>query len=243
LPRAASTEPAGAYDARMPLAHYGILKGNLFTPQEQTYQGQWFHGVFYVTVPAASLPRRCVTDFSSANRDRIQYKVFTNLEQALFARMAALPDGYTELARTAASGAFDYARSAILGPAARQGWIVSDGVDAVRILQDHLSAGPAKVFVFGEPFTDAAPQTDAGVQSQNGMHNVHMNQGDPAHSSDGRDHQADDGIWQDGATIFQNADGSLTAFCSKFVSQTFDTDDRGLPTRTVSPASNAPPAA
>ena len=61
------------------------------------------------------------------------------------------------------------------------------------------------------------------------MHNVHMNQGVPPVSSDGRDHQAADGIWQDGATIFQNADGSLTAFCSKFVSQSLDTDDQGLP--------------
>jgi uncharacterized protein YukJ len=56
-----------------------------------------------------------------------------------------------------------------------------------------------------------------------------MNQGDSAVSSVGRDHQADDGIWQDGATIFQNADGSLTPFCSKFVSQSLDTDDQGLP--------------
>jgi Uncharacterized conserved protein (DUF2278) len=91
----------------MPLAHYGVLKGDLFTPREQTYQGKWFHGVFYLTVPGASLPRRCVTDFSSANRDRIQYKVFTELAVAQFARIAALPDGYTELARSAESGAFD----------------------------------------------------------------------------------------------------------------------------------------
>jgi len=214
----------------MPLAHYGVLKGDLYTPQEQTYQGKWFHGVFYVTVPGAPLPRRCVTDFSSATKNRIQYKLFTKLDPKLFARIAALPDGYTPLAAAAQSGALDYARSPILGATARDGWIVSDGEVAVKKLQDHLSAGPAKLFVFGEPFTDAAPQVDAGVRSQNGMHNVHMNQGDPARSSDGRDHQADDGIWQDGATVFQNADGSLTAFCCKFVSQTFDTDDHGLPT-------------
>jgi len=147
----------------------------------------------------------------------------------MFAGIAALPDGYTALAPGAGSGALDYARSPILGPAARDGWIVSDGAIAVQKLQNQLSAGPAKLFVFGEPFTDTGPQVDAGVRSQDGMHNVHMNQGDPARSSDGRDHQADDGIWQDGATVFQNADGSLTAFCSKFVSQTFDTDGRGLP--------------
>jgi uncharacterized protein YukJ len=61
------------------------------------------------------------------------------------------------------------------------------------------------------------------------MHNIHMNQGDPPISSDGIDHQADDGIWQDGATIFQATDGTLTAFCNKFVSQTFSTNNQGLP--------------
>jgi uncharacterized protein YukJ len=109
------------------------------------------------------------------------------------------------------------------------GWIVSDGVIAVQALQQQLSANPIKIFVFGEPFTDIAPVTENGVQSQNGMHNVYMNQGDPAASPDGHDHQADDGIWQDGATIFLNADGSLSAFCSKFVAQSFDTDNHGLP--------------
>ena len=213
----------------MPLGKYGVLKGDLFTPGEQTYQGKWFHGVFFLTVPGAALPQRCVTDFSSATKDRIQYKIFVNLDPALFATVATLADGYHALGGNSASGALDYTRSPIFGASARDGWIVSDGAVAVQKLQDHLSARPVKLFVFGEPFTDTTPQTDAGVRSEDGMHNVHMNQGDPTHSSDGRDHQADDGIWQDGATVFQNADGSLTAFCSKFVSQTFDTDDRGLP--------------
>jgi hypothetical protein len=234
----------------MPLAQYGVLKGNLFTPQEQSYQGNWFHGIFYVTFPGTTIPRRCVTDFSSANKDLIQYKIFNNLKANLFANIMALPDGYASLATGPTngpnSGALDYVRSPILGPGGcveaivgffnnlggsklSDGWIVSDGVIAVQALQTQLSGKPQKMFVFGEPFTDPAPVNQDGVQSQNGMHNVHMNQGDPPVSPDGTDHQGDDGIWQDGGTIFLNADGSLTAFCSKFVAQTFDTNDQGLP--------------
>lgn len=231
----------------MPLAQYGVLKGNLYTPQEQTYQGTWFHGIFYVIVPNSTIPQRCVTDFSAANKDLIQYKVFNNLNAGLFASIMALPDGYTSLASNPTSGALDYIRSPLLTPAdaaqanattgsggsgttISDGWILSDGEVAVQGLQQQLSAGPVKMYVFGEPFQDPSPTTEDGVESQNGMHNVHMNQGDPPQSSDGHDHQADDGIWQDGATIFENADGSLTAFCSKFVSQNLDTDDQGLPT-------------
>jgi uncharacterized protein YukJ len=217
----------------MPLKQYGVLIGQLFTPQEQTYQGNWFHGIFYVNVPGAAVPRRCVTDFSNATKNLIQYRIFPNLNAVLFANLMALPDGYTALPPSATSGAVDYVRSPILNPGASiptgQGWIVSDGIVAVQQLQDQLSAAPAKLFVFGEPFTDPSISTTDGVQSKDGMHNVHMNQGDPAHSSDGKDHQVDDGIWQDGATFFLNADGSLTAFCSKFISQTFDTNAHGLP--------------
>jgi uncharacterized protein YukJ len=216
----------------MPLAQYGVLKGDLYTPQEQTYQGNWFHGIFYVVVPKSTIPQRCVTDFSSANKDLIQYKVISNLDADLFSKITALPDGYTSLPSNPNSGALDYVRSQLLvppGTAAGDGWIVSDGLIAVQALQQQLSASPQKMYVFGEPFVDRSPVTEDGVESKNGMHNVHMNQGDPPSSSDGRDHQADDGIWQDGATIFVNADGSLTAFCSKFVSQSLDTNDQGLP--------------
>jgi uncharacterized protein YukJ len=217
----------------MPLASYGILKGTLFTPKEQTYQGDWFHGIFYLDVPGATNPQRCVTDFSSANKDLIQYKIFNNLQSSLFANMEALANGYTALAATSTSGALDYVRSAILGPAAgtaiSDGWIVSDGIVAVQLLQKQLSNSPRTLYVFGQPFTDPSPVNQDKVISQNGLHNVHMNQGDPADSSDGKDHQADDGIWQDGGTIFENADGTLTAFCSKFVSQTFNTNPKGLP--------------
>lgn len=219
----------------MPLKAYGILKGDLFTPKEQTYQGDWFHGIFYLTFSGLAIPRRCVTDFSAANKDLIQYKIFEDLDRGLFAGILALLDGYTPLGigpvNGPGSGAIDYARSPLLGAGGnnQSGWTVSDGLVAVQVLQQQLDAGPQKLFVFGEPFTDPEPVTENSVESQNGLHNVHMNQGDPADSPDGRDHQADDGIWQDGATIFLNADGTLTAFCSKFVAQTFDTNDQGLP--------------
>jgi hypothetical protein len=219
----------------MPLKNYGVLKGNLFTPGEQTYQGDWFHGIFFVTIPGVTLPHRCVTDFSAATKDLIQYKVFSNLDSSLFTAMMKLPDGYTPLAigpvNGSNSGALDYARSPLLGATAdeQSGWVISDGLVAVQALQQQLSAKPTKLFVFGEPFTDLSPVNENGIKSQNGMHNVHMNQGDPASSPDGHDHQADDGIWQDGATVFLNADGSLTAFCSKFTAQTFNTNSQGLP--------------
>ena len=167
----------------MPLAQYGVLKADLFISQEQSEQGKWFHGIFYVLLPNTTIPQRCVTDFSSANKDLIQYKIFNNLDAELFSNIAALPDGYTSLSPDASSGALDYIRSPLLGAGGAgsmsDGWVVSDGEVAVEVLQTQLSAGPLKMYVFGEPFQDSSPMTEDGVKSQNGMHNIHMNQGDP----------------------------------------------------------------
>lgn len=232
----------------MPLKNgYGVLAGTLFIPQESTEQGNWFHGVYYMTAPGSNgLPFLCTTDFSSANANNIQYKIFNNLRADLFAPIAALPDGYNSLASTSTSGAIDYVRSPLLGPygcielvvalwnklfgaSLTDGWITSDGNNAVAALQQQLNTRPRRVYCFGEPFDNGTPTTENGVTTQKGMHNVHMNQGDPPPVGGAYNHQLDDGIWQDGCSIFENADGSLTAFCSKFVTQTFNTNDQGLP--------------
>jgi uncharacterized protein YukJ len=72
----------------------------------------------------------------------------------------------------------------------------------------------ASVCVFGEPF-----------RTGHGLHNIHQNQGDPL----GSQWAAENGIWQDGGTIVERADGSLLAFISKFRSQSYATDDEAHP--------------
>jgi hypothetical protein len=59
-----------------------------------------------------------VTDFSSATKDLIQYKIFKNLSGDLFSPIMNLPDGYTALGTGPVSGptsgALDYVRSPLL---------------------------------------------------------------------------------------------------------------------------------
>jgi uncharacterized protein YukJ len=40
---------------------------------------------------------------------------------------------------------------------------------------------------------------------------------------------ASNGIWQDGATIVERADGSYVGFFNKFSTRSFHTDDQGHP--------------
>lgn len=91
-------------------------------------------------------------------------------------------------------------------------WVSSDGDNALNVLEP-LVRSATRIFILGEPY-------DHGL----GVHNVHMNQGDPPGS-----HQDDDGIWQDGAVIVQGSDSSFTVWQVKFNAQSLTTDDSGLP--------------
>lgn len=211
----------------MPLAHYGVLKANFvsFGPDEQ---GQWYHGI--INAEANGIAYQCAVDVESQNNVQVQYQVLHNLPSDVFAPILGLADGYTELARNPTSGALDYVRSQFLSAKGCltvfwffwqrlfgvSPWTSVTGTEAITAM-DQLVSGCDKIYVFGEPYSTG-----------NGMHNVHMNQGDPPISPDGRDHQGDDGIWQDGGVVVHK-DGKLHAFISKFSSQTLNTDDQGLP--------------
>ena len=57
------------------------------------------------------------------------------------------------------------------------------------------------------------------------MHNIHQNQGDPF----GSRWWDENAVWQDGAIMTAQPDGSFLAFVSKFSSQAAQTDDDGHP--------------
>ncbi len=209
----------------MPLTRYGVLLGTFdhFGPSQQ---GHWYHGEIYVR--AGSRIYQSAVDVDTQSTVKVQYRVFRNLDAAIFAAVLNLVDGYHDLLKTPTSGAIDYIRSPLFkpsgAPAAPEGltpgfspWTDSNGDNAIAVLQGEVKQS-SRLFVFGEPFTTGL-----------GMHNVHMNQGDPSGSFDGIDHQVDDGIWQDGGTLIQRADGSLHAVLTKFSSQSLQTNDQGLP--------------
>lgn len=93
-----------------------------------------------------------------------------------------------------------------------EAWTESTGDNALDVIDSLLSVG-GKVFVFGAPY-------NTGL----GVHDIHMNQGDPPGQF-----QHLDGIWQDGGTIVQRPNGELAAFLTKFSTQSLNTDANGLP--------------
>jgi hypothetical protein len=244
----------------MPLDHgYGVAVGTFvsFAREDPSHFGHWYHGKLRIATSDGEY--EAALDVDTPSGVGVSYRVVTELTTSDIAALSGLGDGFTPLASTPASGAFDYVRSAILRDgrivarlrrllASRRGagmtaterwaptpldraldllsrfrrltwwqrrsfpWVRSDGDNALNVLEP-LARNATRLYLLGEPYSTGL-----------GVHNVHMNQGDPP-----GEHQAEDGIWQDGAVIIQAAEGSITVWQVKFNTQSLHTDGQGLP--------------
>jgi len=98
---------------------------------------------------------------------------------------------------------------------------LNDKID--KYVQRALSDESALIYAFGARWGPEDRKKDKyfGFLPGNGIHDIHMNQGnDPNHASD-------DGVWQDGAMFIQfPAEKRWIAVFLKFQSQAWHTDDR-----------------
>lgn len=193
--------------------------------------GQYFHGNLEVATPAGLF--KCAIDVDSKFLPNgVQWKIVA-LRPAMLKGLDALPDGWHSLTSDPFSGALDYIRNrdlrsrapgCLAGPLGRwshshgvlvrkQPWKSGVSTDALADLEPLIDSSQ-RLFVFGEPFRRGL-----------GVHNVHQNQGDPIGSA----WSAENGTWQDGATLVQRIDGSYALFCNKFKTQSGNTDDDGKP--------------
>ncbi|GAA2626255.1 DUF2278 family protein [Dactylosporangium fulvum] len=218
----------------MPLDRYGVLIGTLTGHHRDTPddQGRWFHVNLDVTAPAGRY--RCAVDVDSKQTTTgVQWRT-SRIHPAQLPVLTGLAAGFRPLPMTAAGGAVDYLRHPAFRPGIgcvfvrppdaltrwleellrNRSWRTGSNLDAATALESILVVG-ARVAIFGEPFTNGL-----------GVHNVHQNQGDPP----GSQWWAENGTWQDGATLVYRPDGQLDVFQNKFTSQAFQTDDQGHPT-------------
>ncbi|MBT2384451.1 DUF2278 family protein [Streptomyces sp. ISL-11] len=221
----------------MPFARYGALSGTLYRHYRDRPddQGRWFH--LHIEVDAPDGRYHCAIDVDSHKSNvGVQWKLFT-LDAGDLGPAAALAPGYHDLASAPDSGALDFLRhpalldrsgvlfqrrppswlQELLDLFGSRPWHAGSNADAATALEPILVPG-RRTLVFGEPFLDD-PEGDLG------MHNVHQNQGDPV----GSQWWAENGIWQDGATLTQRSDGRYDVFLSKFSSQAGHTDGAGHP--------------
>lgn len=215
----------------MGLPNYGVLIGtfNHFEREPQDHYGKWYHG--FVFVNATGKVYRCAVDVYKPDGG-FQY-MFLGLQQNMFTNVSGLPDGYHELAKDPTSGAIDYIRSPMINQAEgclavwyailnaifgqqNRIWIENTGDNALNGLSA-LVSDATRLYVFGAPFHNTNPVED-------GMHDVHLNQGDPPGPFEHLN-----GIWQDGCVIAEKPDGALKGYFGKFAEQSLHTDNNGYP--------------
>ena len=152
----------------------------------------------------------------------------------MLAGLSALADGFHPLEPRPGTGALDYVRSGLVIRGDLRPLAVdvpgpdNDLNEALDAWMRRAHADPAaRLYAFGARWGPEAARPDLifGFAPGNGLHDVHMNQGNPP----GR-HGHDNGTWQDGALFIElPGDRRWGAVFLAFQSQSWQTDANGFP--------------
>lgn len=211
----------------MPLKNYGVLKGRPIEVRLATSQNPHYN----VHLVDETVDYRIAINVASAvYPSEVEYVVADNFQHPLTDRVLALPLGYSPLAPDPSSGALDFIRGNLFDrsdmralpynvPGADND--LNEKIDAV--MQRALGDEQALVYAFGERWGPEAAIKDKffGFLPGNGIHDIHMNQGNVG------SYTKDDGVWQDGGLLVNfPAQGQWVAIFLRFQSQAWHTDDR-----------------
>ena len=170
------------------------------------------------------------SDTGSGTSAEVLYAIHENWTAPDQAALEALPAGLTPLAGRDANPAIDYLRSRAGTPAEPlitragmtdlplPGKTTSENLQnaVIQYLNQAIADKNGTIYAFGAEYT-----------SGNGIHDIHMNQGNPA-----GDHAQDNGIWQDGLLLFSmpNAAPGAVQWAAIFIAfqeQVWSTDNNG----------------
>jgi uncharacterized protein YukJ len=153
------------------------------------------------------------------------------LSHPILDALSTLPAGLTDLNNKprSASNALDYSRAPLfdittgiaLPPTAPGD--DDDLQDVVSRQLNDLQVSGGELFAFGSHFHDPAPKPgiDTEFGTKDGMHDIHMNQGNAPH-----DHDEDNGVFNDGGLILRFPD-HVTGLFFRFKTQFLPTDANG----------------
>jgi uncharacterized protein YukJ len=211
----------------MPLEHYGVLKGSVVEARREE-DADTPHYQVHVNADGTSY-RIAVNVKSQMSPSELLFLVDDRFQHPLTAGLPGLPHGFTELQREPGSLALDFIRGNLFDrlrlrplPPNLPG---PDNDLSDRVEHFVARAGQeddSEVYAFGERWGPEEDKPDKifGFLPGNGIHDIHMNQGnDPQFAHD-------DGVWQDGALVFRfpSTDQWVALFLA-FQSQAWHTDD------------------
>jgi uncharacterized protein YukJ len=211
----------------MPLKSYGVLAGRAVERRREGATDTPHYQIRVETGDGMSF-RVAVNVQSQESPSELLYVVNENFEHPVTESLLSSSVGWRPLPPGPNESNLDYVRGNMLDPATLRALppdVAGPDNDLADLLDHYVEraiADPAsQVYAFGERFgPEAARDKVFGFTPGNGVHDVHMNQGNSAAFV------RDDGVWQDGGLVlhFPTASRWVAIFLA-FQSQSWHTDD------------------
>ncbi|EWY35740.1 hypothetical protein N825_36030 [Skermanella stibiiresistens SB22] len=218
----------------MPLKSYGVLKGRPIDVQPGT--GPSPHYQILIS-DDTSLFRIAVNVKSQSSPSELLFHEILDFRHPVTAELQALAPGFHRFDRRPGGAALDYVRLNLFErpdmhavPPDREGPDNDLNEFLARHIQLAMGHEDAMVYAFGERWGPEQNKRDRyfGFLPGNGIHDIHMNQGNVEPWVN------DDGVWQDGGLMIHYPDGNgpdgngggrWAALFLAFQSQSWNTDD------------------
>jgi uncharacterized protein YukJ len=227
----------------MPITNYSVLAGRPTSGKVVT--GSSTH--YQITMQAAGGPFTVAVNIQSVDGSEVLYAIEEEFTPPDLAGLQALPMGMTALASAPGGLALDFVRSTVNGAPtitkaqmtllpqlkakARGGSEEEQMIQRARakalenavvtLLNMTIADKDGVIYAFGSAYADSG--------KVDGIHDIHMNQGNPV-SGSGAGFSGDNGIWQDGALLISlPSKRTWTAVFIAFQTESWVTDSNGNP--------------
>jgi uncharacterized protein YukJ len=209
----------------VPIQNYSVLKGDPVSGK--LVSGNSPH--FQIMVKSGDETITVAVNVQSLDGSEVLYLVDHAFKPPDEDGLLALDTGLTALESKPGGLALDFVRSQVDGapmltqdqmsllPKSRKAGGRRNDLnnEVVDLLNRAIADADGTIYAFGSAFADPG-----GIQ---GIHDIHMNQGNPKGS-----HDKDNGIWQDGAILINlPAMKTWLAVFIAFQTESWDTDDHG----------------
>jgi uncharacterized protein YukJ len=224
----------------MPIRNYSVLVGDPVSGKVVT--GSSTH--YQITMQAAGGQFTVAVNIQSVDGSEVLYSIEEEFVPPDEAGLLALPKGMTKLQSEPGGLALDYVRSEVDGrPMITREQMTllpqmqSKGSEeermlararasalqnaVVTLLNMTIADKDGVIYAFGSSYADKG--------KVDGIHDIHMNQGNPVGGGKGS-FGGDNGVWQDGALLIHlPSKGTWTAVFIAFQTESWDTDSQGNP--------------
>ena len=221
--------------------NYGVLKGtvagHLRDADDDHYQ--------ILVHPGSAVHRVASNVKSSAPKapSIVLFQSTTSLPDELIQGLRELKPGFKKLGSKPGGLAMDYVRGGIVKTKTMTP-VPPDSPGVDNDLKDLLETAVVKamdqpgsvIYAFGSKWGPEKGRPDQYFKfvPGNGIHDIHMNQGNSSK------YKKDNGVFQDGALVFEYPGDKWRAFFFAFQSQAFVTDSHGNPVTSGKPSGSKP---